>query len=90
MSSAFFDYVRGRTEQPPAGYALRGLKVYRYLVLLGARQLLEASFPDLRQQLGEAAWLALTEDFVRQSQWDSHFYADLEDEFKNYLARAAA
>jgi hypothetical protein len=90
MPAAFFDYVRGRSEQPPAGYELRGLRVYRHLVWLGASQMVDASFPGLREQLGEPAWRELIADFVRQSQWTSPFYADLEHEFNTYLARAAA
>jgi hypothetical protein len=90
MSAAFFDYVRGRTDEVPDGYALRGLQVYRYLVRLGASQMVSASFPDLRAQLGESAWLELIEDFVKQSTWTSHFYGDLDHEFQKYLASVIA
>ena len=87
MSAAFFDYVRGKTNEVPVGYDLRGFEAYRYLVRLGVAQLLQAAFPGLREQLGESAWQVLTEDFIRQSQWTSHFYGDLEHEFQTYLAR---
>lgn len=90
MPATFFDHVRGLTDEVPEGYELRGLRVYRYLVRLGASQMIEACHPDLRNQLGEDAWRALIEDFVRQSRWSSHFYGDLEDEFQAYLANVLA
>lgn len=90
MSASFYDYVRGLSDDVPPGYELRGLRVYRYLVRLGASQMVEASFPRLREQLGEPAWDALIEDFVRHSQWTSHFYGDLEHEFQTYLAHTLA
>lgn len=89
MSAAFYDYVRGLTDTPPAGYELRGLRVYRRLVYLGVSQTIDASFPELRQGLGEAAWEALITDFVRQSAWSSPFIGDLEDAFRTYLATLA-
>ena len=90
MSAAFFDYVRGRSDVVPPGYAEAGLRAYRYLVYLGASQMVQAHFPELRAQLGEEAWRTLIEGFVRQSAWRSHFYGDLRHEFLDYLARASA
>lgn len=87
MSQAFYDYVRGRTDCIPEGYQEKGMRVYRYLVYLGASQMIESCFPDVKAQLSEADWDTLIEDFVRQSAWDSHFYGDLEHEFRNYLER---
>ncbi|AHV93275.1 putative DNA-binding domain-containing protein [Bordetella holmesii] len=90
MSAAFYDYVRGLTDRVPPGYSVAGMRVYRYLVYLGASQMVEASFPGLRQGLGEPAWRALIEGFVRQSAWTSHFYGDLQHEFREFLARTTA
>jgi hypothetical protein len=90
MSADFHDYVRGRTDAVPAGYAEAGMRVYRYLVYLGASQMVEAHFPEVRQELGEDAWRLLIEGFVRQSQWTSHYYGDLKDDFMDYLARESA
>ena len=90
MSAAFFDYVRGRSDTVPPGHSEAGLRAYRYLVYLGASQMVQASFPPLREQLGEDAWRTLIEGFVRQSEWRSHFYGDLRDEFLAYLARESA
>lgn len=87
MSNAFYDYVRGRSETVPEGYALSGLRAYRYLVYLGASQMVEANFPFLREQLGEQAWRLLLEGFVRQSAWTSPYYGDLHREFTAYLGR---
>lgn len=87
MSDAFYDYVRGRTDVVPSGYAEPGMRAYRYLVYLGASQMVEAHFPAVRAELGDGAWRLLIEDFVRQSQWTSHYYGDLRDEFVAYLAR---
>lgn len=88
--SDFYDYVRGRTDVVPAGYTEAGLRVYRHLVYLGASQMIEAHFPAVRAELGEEAWRTLIEAFVRQSQWRSHFYGDLKDEFLAYVARESA
>lgn len=86
----FYAYVRGQTDTLPAGYSEAGLRVYRYLVYLGASQLIEAHFPELRAGLAETQWRALIEAFVRQSQWTSHFYGDLKNEFLAFLARQSA
>ena len=61
MSAAFFDHVRGRSDVVPSGYTEAGLRAYRYLVYLGASQMVQAQFPDLRGQLGEDAWRLLDE-----------------------------
>jgi hypothetical protein len=87
MSNPFYDYVRGRSETIPAGYALEGMRAYRYLVYLGASQMVEAHFPALRTQLEEQAWRLLIEGFVRQSAWTSPYYGDLHHDFMAYLVR---
>ncbi|PAT35634.1 DUF2063 domain-containing protein [Vandammella animalimorsus] len=88
-TAAFYDYVRGRTDEVPPGYTEAGLRVYRYLVYLGASQMIEAHHPALRAQLGEQDWRTLIEAFVRDSQWQSNFYEDLNDAFTDFLARAS-
>lgn len=90
MSTAFFDYVRGRSEVVPDGYAEAGMRAYRHLVHLGASQLVDAHFPRVRQELGEEAWRCLIEAFVRQSAWTSPYYGDLKEAFLAFLAREAA
>ena len=87
---AFHDYVRGRTDAVPQGYTEAGMRVYRYLVYLGAAQMIEAHFPALRSELADEAWRTLIEGFVRQSNWTSHYYGDLKDEFLAFLARESA
>lgn len=87
--SAFYDYVRGRTDDVPPGHDVRGMKLYRYLVNLGVRQLLEAHYPEVREKLGEDAWLLLIAGFVRESGWDSHFLGDIADEFLVFLEEQA-
>jgi hypothetical protein len=89
-SDAFYDYVRGRTDAVPEGYTLNGMRAYRHLVYLGASQMVEAHFPEVRQQLGEDDWRVLIEAFVRQSAWSSHYYGDLKNEFTAFLARESA
>jgi hypothetical protein len=88
--SAFYDYVRGRSDVLPPGYAEPGMRVYRHLVWLGASQTVESHFPDLRSQLGDEAWRALIAAFVRESQWTSPFLGDLKDDFLAFLARQGA
>ena len=90
MSEAFYDFVRGRSEVVPEGHSLQGLRAYRHLVWLGASQVIDAHHPDLRSTLGEEAWQALIAAFVRDSAWDSHFYADLVPAFEAYVAQLAA
>lgn len=90
MSSAFFDHVRGRSDEVPAGYTVQGLRVYRHLVYLGVSQMIEAHFPAVREQLGEAGWRTLIEAYIRQSTWTSPYYGDLTDDFLAYLARESA
>jgi hypothetical protein len=89
MYQAFYDFVRGRSNVVPPGYELKGLKVYRYLVYLGASQMIEACFPALREQMTDQQWQSLIKNFVETSQWHSNFYGDLEYEFLNYLQKAA-
>ena len=89
-SDAFCDYVRGLTDVLPEGYTLNGMRAYRHLVYLGASQMVEAHFPEVRRTLGEEAWRTLIEAFVRQSAWQSHYYGDLKDEFTAFLAREGA
>lgn len=89
MSAGFYDYVRGRSDVVPPGYSEAGLKVYRHLVYLGAAQMIEAHHPELRSALDDAQWRFLIEDFVRQSAWESNYYADLLGEFQAYLARVS-
>ncbi|MDD2976548.1 DNA-binding domain-containing protein [Aquabacterium sp.] len=90
MSAAFYDFVRGRSDDVPAGYTATGLRVYRHLVYLGASQMIEAHFPAVREQLGDDAWRTLIEAFIRQSEWTSPYYGDLKDDFLAYLARESA
>jgi hypothetical protein len=85
--SAFYDYVRGITEQIPDGYQEQGMRLYRHLVLLGVRQLLEAHYPTLPQQLGQEQWHLLLQTFVRESRWESPIYGDLQHEFMDFLKR---
>lgn len=87
MSEDFYRYVRGATEIIPVGYSEPGMRAYRYLVFLGASQMIEAHFPAIREQLGEPAWKELVQAFIRQSAWTSHYYGDLKDEFLSFLAR---
>lgn len=88
--AAFFDYVRGRSEVVPAGYREDGLRAYRYLVHLGAAQMVDAHYPEVRTSLGEAGWHELIAAFVRDSAWDSHFYGDLTDDFLVFLDQQRA
>jgi hypothetical protein len=90
MSDAFYDYVRGRSDVVPEGHDERGMRAYRHLVWLGASQMIESHFPEVRRTLGDDAWRALIEAFVRQSNWTSHYYGDLKDDFLAFLARERA
>ncbi|MGI9150109.1 MAG: HvfC/BufC family peptide modification chaperone [Limnohabitans sp.] len=73
------------SEVVPAGYDLRGMKVYRHHVLLGVSQLLEGAYPELRAELSTDDWAVLLRDFIVKTRWSSNFYADLDDQFKLYV-----
>ncbi len=90
MSEQFYDYVRGRTDVVPDGYTASGMRVYRHLVWLGTSQMIQSSFPQLQEQLGDEAWRLLVEEFIRQSAWNSNYYGDLSHEFTEFLARASS
>lgn len=90
MSTAFYDFVRGLSDEVPAGYAENGLRAYRHLVFIGASQMIEAHYPALREQLGDSAWRELIAAFIRQSAWQSPFYGDLKDEFLAFITRESA
>lgn len=83
--SDFFAYTRGLSDDLPAGYSENGMRLYRHLVLLGARQMLEAHFPQLPVQLGQVAWEALLGAFVASGQWNSPFYGDIVNDFVAFL-----
>lgn len=85
--ASFHDYVRGRSDDLPEGYAEAGMRLYRHLVFLGIEQLLDAHFPALRGALGEDDWRSLLQAFIRESRWDSHFYGDVKDDFITFLKR---
>jgi len=87
MSQAMYDYIRGVTDQVPQGYSAKGLAVYRYLVRLGVTQMLESCYPTLRESLDEQDWDWLINQFVQQSAWTSHFYGDLDEEFREFVRK---
>jgi hypothetical protein len=51
--------------------------------------MVDASFPQLREQLGEAQWQLLLRAFVRDSTWSSPFYGDVSDAFMAFVVREA-
>ncbi|QMV72407.1 putative DNA-binding domain-containing protein [Comamonas piscis] len=87
MSTDFYNYVRGVSDEVPLGYSDNGMRAYRHLVFLGASQLVEASFPELRERLGEASWRELIAAFVRDSRWSSAYYGDMKDAFLEFIER---
>lgn len=88
--SAFHDYVRGISDVVPAGYSDAGMRLYRHLVYLGAVQMLESHYPQVKTALGEDQWASLVRAFVRDSRWESHYYGDLTDDFVAYLEKQSA
>lgn len=90
MSEDFYRYVRGVSDAVPEGYTENGMRAYRHLVFIGASQMVEAHFPDIRRELGEEGWRELIAAFVRKSAWESPFYGDLRNEFLAFIARESA
>lgn len=88
--AAFHDYVRGRSDELPAGYSEPGMRLYRHLVYVGVDQLLDAHYAAVRAALGDDGWRALLQAYIRESHWDSHFYGDLKDDFLAFLERQGA
>lgn len=87
--SDFHDFVRGRSDLVPPGHNEAGMRLYRHLVYIGVEQMLDGYFDKVRDTLGEDAWRALLQAFIRESAWDSNFYGDLTDEFIAFLQRQA-
>jgi hypothetical protein len=86
---AFFEYVRGSSDVVPEGHTKAGMDLYRHLTYLGAHQMLEDCFPQIREALSDEDWAELMRDFIKTTRWTSNFYGDLENDFTNYLAAAA-
>ena len=84
-SREFYDFVRGRSNEIPAGHNENGMRLYRHLVYIGVEQMLDGYFSGVRETLGEESWQALLKEFIRGSQWESNFYGDLTDEFIHFL-----
>ena len=89
LCQGFWDYVRGLSNDVPAGFSQNGMDLYRHLTYLGAHQQLSLNFPEVYQQLGQDNWEKLMRDFIANSRWDSHFYADLKQDFLRYLQQHA-
>ena len=89
MSQAFFDYIRNLSDQVPEGYTQDGMNLYRYLVYLGASQMIASCFPELKQKLSDDDWDWLINRFIQQSAWTSNFYGDLENEFAHFIRAQA-
>ncbi len=83
--SEFFRYIRKETENIPTGYQENGMRLYRHLVYIGVEQMLESEYPQLKTELGAEQWTLLLDSFIRESQWSSHFYGDLCNEFILFL-----
>ena len=86
----FYAYVRGQSDHIPAGYSENGMRLYRRLVYIGVEQMLHNEHPTLKDSLGNEQWEVLLLAFIRESQWDSHFYGDLCNEFIQFLHRKTA
>lgn len=86
--SSFFDYVRGLTDVIPVGYSHQGMAVYRHHVYLAASQMIEVTYPELKAALSDDDWRILMQDFIAQTRWGSHFYAELTDNFESYLTNS--
>lgn len=88
MDPQFWDYVRGITDEVPAGYTKAGCDLYRHLTYLGAHQMLESCFPEIREGLAAEDWEAMIRHFVATTRWSSNYYGDMENEFLQYLSAA--
>jgi hypothetical protein len=85
LCQRFWDYVRGVSDDLPEGCSQKGMDLYRHLTYLGAHQQLSLNFHDIFKQLGDENWEKLMRDFIANSRWSSHFYADLKHDFLRYL-----
>lgn len=90
MSAEFYRYLRWQSDEIPAGHSDAGMRAYRHLVYLGVSQMIEAHYPEMREQMGEEDWKALMIAFIRQSAWTSPYYGDLHEEFLAFIARETA
>lgn len=70
---------------PPPGIEARRLKVYRELFYSAIEGLLAASFPVLRQALGEPRWHARVRDFYANYRSQTPLFTQVGEAFIDYL-----
>lgn len=85
QSEAFFDYVRGITDEVPSGHTKAGCDLYRHLVYIGVEQMLSDTHTNVKTGMGEGPWGQLIRLFITTTRWSSNYYGDLEDEFNRFL-----
>jgi len=90
VDQAFFDYVRYRTDEVPAGYTKNGLEMYRRLVYQGVDSMISYAYPHVKSGLSDEEWRFLLENFIAKSEWNSNFYGDLSNEFIIFLQNETA
>ena len=69
----------------PAGIEDRRMGIYRDLVFCNVEMFLSANFPVIRTLYDEAAWNALTRDFLREHQCHTPLFPEFGREFLRYV-----
>jgi len=86
MQYAFAAYIRDPYRNPPpSGPAPERMSVYRELFFNNIENFLATGFPVLKSILSKTDWLALVQDFYAKHQSKTPYFAEIGEEFLDYL-----
>lgn len=82
----FAAYIRDPKHNPmPAGVKPERMRLYRELFFNNIQSFISNGFPVLKTVLEEAHWQALVEDFFATHQSKTPYFAEVNEEFLQYL-----
>ncbi|MBM4208406.1 MAG: DUF2063 domain-containing protein [Gammaproteobacteria bacterium] len=82
----FTRYIRDPDNQPlPADVKPERMAMYRELIYNNLESFLAGNFPVIRQILSDDQWHVLVQDFILKHQARTPYFAEIAEEFLNYL-----
>jgi hypothetical protein len=82
----FTTYIRNPDGTPiPLGIKKKRMQMYRQLFFNNIEGFLAGNFPILRKILNDTQWLALAQDFFATHQCTTPYFAEIPEEFIDYL-----
>lgn len=82
----FTAYIRNPDSAPiPLGIKKKRMQMYRQLFFNNIEGFLAGNFPVLRKILNDTQWLALAQDFFATHQCATPYFAEIPEEFIDYL-----